>query len=85
MKILFNLCLILLLMSCNQSRRKNSDLDNNKNSDLNNNEKMEAVYYSIPSPMETTIILKRSYSKFSSLPRSKDGHPVPESNLYLDS
>ena len=53
-------------MSCNQSRRKNSDLDNNKNSDLNNNEKMEAVYYSIPSPMETTIILKRSYSKFSS-------------------
>jgi hypothetical protein len=26
---------------------------------------MEAIYYSIPSPMETTILLKRSYTKFS--------------------
>ena len=42
------------------------DANNNKSYSKNENEKMEAIYYSIPSPMETTIILKRTYSKFSS-------------------
>ena len=66
MKILFNLCFVLLLFSCNQSQEKELDANNNKSYSKNENEKMEAIYYSIPSPMETTIILKRTYSKFSS-------------------
>ena len=66
MKILFNLCFVLLLFSCNQSQAKELDANNNKSYSKNENEKMEAIYYSIPSPMETTIILKRTYSKFSS-------------------
>ena len=66
MKVLFNLCFVFLLFSCNQSQEKGSDANNNKSYSKNENEKMEAIYYSIPSPMETTIILKRTYSKFSS-------------------
>ena len=66
MKVLFNLCFVFLLFSCNQSQEKGSDANNNKSYLKNENEKMEAIYYSIPSPMETTIILKRTYSKFSS-------------------
>jgi hypothetical protein len=66
MKILFTLCFVLLLFSCNEIQEKGSDANNNKSYLKNENEKMEAIYYSIPSPMETTIILKRTYSKFSS-------------------
>ncbi len=66
MKILFHISLVLFLFSCNELAEQDSNVDENKNSLKNKNEKMEAIYYSIPSPMETTIILKKTYSKFSS-------------------
>tara|TARA_B100001287_G_scaffold70393_1_gene58050 strand:- start:57069 stop:57956 length:888 start_codon:yes stop_codon:yes gene_type:complete len=66
MKILYKICLVLTFFSCNQSQEKSPKNNFIKNPSLSENEKMEAIYYSIPSPMETTIILKRSYSKFSS-------------------
>ena len=52
-------------LSCNQSSQNNTLIEKSHNNSLQNKNKMETIYYSIPSPMETTIILKNSYSRFS--------------------
>ena len=55
----------LMFFSCSSENDDNNQDRVEEKLVLNQNEKMEAVYYSIPSPMETTIILKRNYPKFS--------------------
>ena len=55
----------LIFYSCSSENDDNNQDRVEEKLVLNQNEKMEAVYYSIPSPMETTIILKRNYPKFS--------------------
>ena len=55
----------LIFFSCSLENDDNNQYGVEEKLVLNQNEKMEAVYYSIPSPMETTIILKRNYPKFS--------------------
>lgn len=56
---------LLAFLSCDEVLNEKVDVKNSEKIVEASSEKMEAIYYSIPSPMETTIILKRSYSKFS--------------------
>lgn len=56
---------LLAILSCDEVLNEKVDVNNSEKIVEASSEKMEAIYYSIPSPMETTIILKRSYSKFS--------------------
>ena len=56
---------LLAFLSCDEVLNEKVDVNNSEKIVEASSEKMEAIYYSIPSPMETTIILKRSYSKFS--------------------
>jgi hypothetical protein len=55
----------LAFLSCDEVLNEKIDVNSSEKIVEASSEKMEAIYYSIPSPMETTIILKRSYSKFS--------------------
>ena len=59
-------CLWWGLYSCNDESNVPIETSSNDSIEFEKSEKMEAVYYSIPSPMETTIILKKNYPKFSS-------------------
>jgi hypothetical protein len=56
---------LLTFLSCDEVLNEKIDVNSSEKIVEASSEKMEAIYYSIPSPMETTIILKRSYSKFS--------------------
>ena len=56
---------LLAFLSCDEVLNEKIDVNSSEKIVEASSEKMEAIYYSIPSPMETTIILKRSYSKFS--------------------
>ena len=66
-KIIYPILFFISLMffSCSLENDDNNQDRVEEKLVLDQNEKMEAVYYSIPSPMETTIILKRNYPKFS--------------------
>ncbi len=66
-KIIYSILFFISLMffSCSLENDDNNQDRVEEKLVLDQNEKMEAVYYSIPSPMETTIILKRNYPKFS--------------------
>ena len=65
-KLLILLTLLNLIVSCNNKSEIPIEIPSKEKTQVDKNEKMEAVYYSIPSPMETTIILKKNYPKFSS-------------------
>ena len=54
------------LVSCTNKNETPVEVSSKDPIEVGKSKKMEAVYYSIPSPMETTIILKKNYPKFSS-------------------
>lgn len=54
------------LVSCTNKNETPVEVPSKDPIEAGKSKKMEAVYYSIPSPMETTIILKKNYPKFSS-------------------
>lgn len=65
-KLLIIFSVFFGLACCNNKSETPIETFSKESIEVKKSEKMEAVYYSIPSPMETTIILKKNYPKFSS-------------------
>ena len=62
---LFVLIFVFILSGCDQNGANSHVKVKSQNVDNGQHEKIKTIFYSIPSPLETTIILKRSCPNFS--------------------
>ena len=74
-KILFLIIAVMLVYSCNNSEKNINTINNNQKKDLLAYDKAKEVLYSLPSPVETAMIIENANTKFD------DDYLLPIDNI----